>query len=165
MGRRLVIPAVVGLSVALALTGCIANTEILTSSASGAGTSGSSTPTPDTLASEQQTPDQKACTAFFDVLTITANADVALSEGRTSQTERDGWYALAARVLDRIPVHERGPVSDALSELKSIAPAGDGGYEGSAAIGSAEWNTGLDTLSGVCDEVDVELGLAMFTGG
>jgi hypothetical protein len=160
MVRRL-LAASLALSAVVAMSACSA----------GGSTDAAGTPTPEasstiTLASEETSIDQDACTSFFDVLTITANADVALSEGRMAQLEHDGWYPLAVRVLDRIPSDEESAVSDAINNLKSVAPAGDHqGYESFTAIGSAEWNTGLDQLRTACADVDVELGLAMFTGG
>ena len=135
---------------ALALVGCTADSEPALSAPTSAAAS---------------TSDEVTCTAFSDVLTITANADTAVRDGRMAAQEQQGWYRLATRVLDRVPTSGEGDVSNAASELKDAAPAISLGAMASSGIGSAEWNDGLDQLSLACADAGAETAIQMFTGG
>ena len=135
---------------ALALVGCTTESEPAPSAAPSAGAS---------------VTDAVTCTAFSDVLTITANADAGLRDGRMASQEQQGWYRLATRVLDRVPTSGAGVVNDAANALKDAAPIINLGKMSSSGIGSAEWNDGLDQLSFACTDVGFETAVQMFTGG
>ena len=135
---------------ALALSGCTADSAPAVS------------PTPSATAS---TTDAVTCTAFGDVLTITANADAGLRDGRMATQEQQGWYRLATRVLDRVPTNGKSDVSEATAALREAAPVISLGAIASSGIGSAEWNDGLDKLSLACADAGAETAIAMFTGG
>lgn len=135
---------------ALALVGCTADPEPASSAPASASAS---------------TSDEVTCNAFSDVLTITANADTALRDGRMDAQEQQGWYRLATRVLDRVPISGEGDVSDAASALKDAVPALSLGAMASSGIGSAEWNDGLNQLSLACTDAGAETAIQMFTGG
>jgi len=109
--------------------------------------------------------DVTTCTVFGDVLTIVANADVAVSEGRMEAQEQRGWYGLATRVLDRVPTRGEGAVSDALDALKKLAPATAAGATGTPEFGSSEWLRGERELSSACADGGTELTVEGFTGG
>lgn len=111
------------------------------------------------------TTDAETCTAFGDVLTITANADAGLRESRMAIQEQQGWYRLATRILDRVPTSGEGDVSDAVVALKDTAPLINLGAVATTGIGSTEWNKGLDTLSFACTDAGAETAVQMFTGG
>lgn len=149
MIRRLII-ASMALGGAIALTGC---------------TSGAGIAPPGPQASEEPTADHITCTSFGDVLTITANADAGLRDGRMESQEVQGWYRLATRVLDRMPTSGAGPVSDAIGELKDTAPVVSASAMNAAGMGSTEWVVGVDTLSAACTDAGFELAVNMFTGG
>ncbi|MCU1403810.1 MAG: hypothetical protein JWQ43_113 [Glaciihabitans sp.] len=149
MGRQ-VVRVSVALIGALALAGCAANAEPVASAS------------PTSTASSV---DREACEASNDVRTIVANADVGVSDGRMATQEQQGWYRVAARVLDRVQTSGDGAVSDAIAALKEAAPAEAPGAMGTVAIGSDEWNSGLQLLSDACDDVGVEAAIMMFTGG
>ena len=138
------------LASALALVGCTADSEPAPSAPASAAAS---------------TSDAVTCTAFSDVLTITGNADTALRDGRMATQEQQGWYRLATRVLDHVPISGEGEISDAASALKDAAPAIAFGAMASSGIGSAEWNDGLDRLSVACADAGAETAIQMFTGG
>lgn len=150
MSRRQVSFASLVLAGGLALAGCSAGTEPAPSA---------------TPASAGSTTDTMTCTGFNDVLTIAANADAGLRDGRMAAQEQQGWYRLAVRVLDGVPTRGEGAVSDAAAALKNAAPAIDLGAMGTTGIGSAEWNIGLDEMSAACTETDAETAVEMFTGG
>jgi len=150
MGRRHVFIASLVWCGALGLTGCAQDSY---------GTR-SETPTPAPTITDAQT-----CTDFGDVLTIVANADVALSEGRMQAQEHEGWYSLAARVLDRVPARGEGAVSDALTSLKALAPASAQGVGGTPALGTASWGSATQRLNVACADAGAELAVIAFTGG
>ena len=150
MRYRHVLIASFTLAGALALSGCTADFE------------SAANPTPSATAS---TMDVVTCTAFSDVLTITANADAGLRTRRMATQEQQGWYRLATRVLDRVPTSGKGDVSEATTALRDAAPVITNGAMSSSGIGSAEWNDGLEKLSHACADVGVETAIQMFTGG
>ena len=78
--------------------------------------------------------DAAICTAYGDVMTIAENADLALAKGRTEAQERDGWYRLATRVLDRLPSAGDSAVQTAIGELKEIAPVTSGAFGESTGV-------------------------------
>ena len=135
---------------ALALVGCTTGSELAPSASPSAAAS---------------VTDEVTCAAFGDVLTITANADAGLRDGRMASQEQQGWYRLATRVLDRVPTSGSGDVNDATNALKDAAPVINLGGMSSSGIGSAEWNDGLDQFHFACADVGAETAVQMFTGG
>lgn len=111
------------------------------------------------------TTDEITCAGFGDVLTITANADAGLRDGRMAEQEQQGWYRLATRILDGVPTRGEGAVTEVIGALKAAAPAVNLGAVAATGIGSPEWNQGLDDLSMACTEAGTELAVQMFTGG
>lgn len=109
--------------------------------------------------------DEITCAGFGDVLTITANADAGLRDGRMAEQEQQGWYRLATRILDGVPTRGEGAVTEVIGALKAAAPAVNLGAVAATGIGSPEWNQGLDDLSMACTEAGTELAVQMFTGG
>lgn len=79
--------------------------------------------------------------------------------------EQQGWYRLATRELDRIPVSDDSAVNDAISALKSAAPPIKLGAVGSTGIGSAEWGVAAQELQEACRAVGFEAAIEAFTGG
>lgn len=142
--------ATVLMSGALALTGC---------------TAGPDSPPGETPTSAASVTDEATCTAFGDVLTIAANADAGLRDGRMATQEQKGWYRLAARMLDRVPTSGDGAVSDAVIALKDAAPATPQGVMGTTWVGSDAWNSHMEAMSTACSDAGSELGIEMFTGG
>jgi hypothetical protein len=149
MRRSIVYPslAVVGM---LALSGCSAGAE--------------AAPKP-TQTSAVGTTDTATCSGFSDVLTIAANADAGLRDGRMAAQEQEGWYRLATRVLNGVPTRGEGAVSDAVGTLKTVAPLIGPGAMGTTGIGSAEWDSGVQDLSAACTESGAEIAVERFTGG
>ncbi|OLT53549.1 hypothetical protein BJF88_10975 [Cellulosimicrobium sp. CUA-896] len=110
---------------------------------------------PSATPAEAETPDDAAlCTAFGDVLTILENADVGLADGRMEAQERDGWYRLATRVLDRLPSSGDSAVQTAIGDLQA-----------STAVDSPAWGEAERALGAACDDVGAPLAITMFTGG
>ncbi|QUB99080.1 hypothetical protein [Cellulosimicrobium cellulans] len=109
--------------------------------------------------------DAVICTAYGDVTTIAENADLALAEGRMEAQERDGWYRLATRVLDRLPSAGDSAVQTAIGELKEIAPVTSGAFGESTGVRSPEWNDVQGDLGDACDGLGAPLAITMFTGG
>lgn len=99
-------------------------------------------------------------------MTIVENVDLALSDGRMEQQEHDGWYALATRVLDRLPSAGSSAVHTAIGELQEIAPAIPSGA-GTAPTGvrSPEWDEAVSALGTACDDAGAPLTISSFTGG
>jgi len=149
MGHRQVVIVLLALCGTLALTGCATGAD--------------AAPT-ETSASAVAATDEMTCAGFGDVLTITANADAGLRDGRMEEQEQQGWYRLATRVLDRVPVREEGAVSDAMVELKDAAPAIAIGVIETPGIGSAEWDSANQALGDACADVGGP-SIEMFTGG
>jgi hypothetical protein len=143
------------LVVSLAIAGALATS----------GCTGSEIAPPAAVTSAPSITDMVTCAGFNDVLTITANADAGLRDGRMAPQEQQGWYRLATRVLDGVPTRGDGAVSDAADALKNAAPAIKIGTAGTTGIGSAEWESGFQKLSDACSEADVETAIEMFTGG
>lgn len=110
--------------------------------------------------------DAALCTAAGDVLTILENADLGLDTGRMAEQERDGWYQLAARVLDRLPSTGESPVRTAIGELQAIAPGVPPGAAGdTSGVRSAAWVDAEDALEAACDDAGAPLAIGVFTGG
>lgn len=108
-------------------------------------------------------PDEVTCAAFGDVVTILGNVDVALNEDRMGQQEKNGWYALASRVLANVPSADAGPVAEALAAVKAEVPPAQGvervtfGKPGGAVFGA--------DLYEACRAAGFEVVLNGFTGG
>ncbi len=143
--------AVLGVVLVAGLTGC-GSTSVPAEQGETATTSASLT-------------DADACVAFGDVGTIVSNADAGFRDQRMEAQERDGWYRLATRVLDRIKTADAGPVQDALNELKKAAPAVKLGAVLDVDFDSAAWVSAQAALTEACDEVGVEMATEAFTGG
>ncbi|MGC5077075.1 hypothetical protein [Agrococcus sp. DT81.2] len=109
--------------------------------------------------------DAAACEGYGDVLTITANADIALREGRIAQQEHDGWYRLATRVLYRVPHGESDAVRDAIAALRDSARPVASGAGYSTGIGSDAWNEADSLLGAACEDSGTGLAIEAFTGG
>lgn len=150
MRQRHVGITAVALAGALALSGCAAGSEAAPSAEPAAAVS---------------TTDAATCAGFNDVLTITANADAGLRDGRMAAQEQEGWYRLATRVLAGVPTRGDGAVSDAAAALTTAAPAVDLGAMATTGIGSTEWNSGLQEMSTACAAAGAETAVEMYTGG
>ncbi|EYR65091.1 hypothetical protein N866_15215 [Actinotalea ferrariae CF5-4] len=123
-------------------------------------------PSPATPPDDGAPDDAAVCAAFGDVLTIVENADLGLAGGRMEAQERDGWYQLATRVLDRLPSTGGSAVRTAIGELQEIAPAVPaGGYAESTGVRSPEWNDAEGLLGAACDDLGAPLAITVFTGG
>lgn len=109
--------------------------------------------------------DAEACVAFGDVGTIISNADAGFRDQRMEAQERDGWYRLATRVLDRITTADPGPVQNALDQLKKAAPAVKLGAVLDVDFHSSAWANAQGALTEACDKVGVEMATEAFTGG
>ncbi|MGW6227963.1 hypothetical protein ACWFQT_12675 [Cellulosimicrobium cellulans] len=110
--------------------------------------------------------DAAACAAYGDVLTILENADLSLADGRMDAQERDGWYRLVTRVLDRLPSDGDTAVQTAIGELQEVAPAlPPGAFAESTGVHSPEWDDAEGDLGDACDAVGAPLTIDMFTGG
>jgi len=110
--------------------------------------------------------DAAACTAFGDVLTILANADLGLAEGRMAAQEQHGWYKLATRVLDRLPSDAGTAVQTAVGALQAAAPAvPPGAFAESTGVRSPAWSEAEVDLAAACEEVGSPLAIQAFTGG
>lgn len=110
--------------------------------------------------------DAAACTAFGDVLTIAANADLGLAEGRMAAQEQHGWYALATRVLDRLPSDADTAVQSAIGALQAAAPAVPSeAFAESTGVRSPAWSAAEVDLAAACEDVGSPLAIMAFTGG
>lgn len=114
---------------------------------------------------EVETTDVETCVAFGDVITIISNASIALQEGRAETQERDGWYRIATRVLDRIPTTGEGAVHDAITQLREVAPAVEFGVVTGVDFDTMEWADASSALAKACDSEGVEMIIEGFTGG
>ncbi|RZS62206.1 hypothetical protein EV386_2527 [Xylanimonas ulmi] len=107
--------------------------------------------------------DAAACGAVSDIQTIVANADVALSEGRFTVQEQQGWYQLATRALHRIPTGGDGVVSQGVAALQEAVPEIAAGTQAETFdITTDDWNA---ALAEPCAAAGSELSISMFTGG
>ncbi|WP_250445667.1 hypothetical protein [Actinotalea sp. C106] len=100
------------------------------------------------------------------MLTIVENAELGLASGRMEDQERDGWFGLATRVLDRLPSTGESAVQTAIGELQEIAPvipAGAGADP--TGLRSPEWYDAQGALSTACEELGAPLAISVFTGG
>lgn len=133
----------------------------------------STTPPPTSQPEESATPaadepmdDADLCSAYGDVLTILENADLALDSGRMDIQEHEGWYALATRVLDRLPATGTSEVSEAIADLQSIAPAVAPGASGDiGGVRSSDWDDAEESLGSACEGLDTPLTISVFSGG
>jgi hypothetical protein len=141
-------------------------------------TSGSGEPTVSEGTPEVSTPRPikppaaELCDPLSDVLTILANAEVSLREGRSTQMEMDGASHLAARVLHRIPAidtstepSDGGDISTAIGELKSIAPLAALAPGETSYYPSEEWDEAMMSANHACEAAGADLGIMMWTGG
>ncbi|MFD4992042.1 hypothetical protein ACFWI1_08235 [Cellulosimicrobium cellulans] len=119
----------------------------------------------DAAAADDTAEDAAACAAYGDVLTILENADLSLADGRMDAHERDGWYRLATRVLDRLPSDGDSAVQTAIGALQESAPVTSGAPGESIGVHSPEWDAGESDLGDACDDVGAPLAITMFTGG
>ena len=158
MGRTRHLVAGTVLLCGLALAGCTAAETAVASDPSP--TIGS----PVSAVTEPVT-DEETCTAFRDVQTIIFNVDIAEREGRMAEQERNGWYRLAARVLDQVPTGGEGPVSDAVTALREISPAIPRGAVRGTGFGSPEWESALTELHTACTDAGSMVAVEGFTGG
>lgn len=110
--------------VLLGTAGCTASVEPEPSNSENAVVIEMASPGPTPSAAESTAAeDEVTCAAYGDVLTILSNAQIGFFEDRMGKTEKDGWFAIASRVLGNIPSAESGPVADALATLKEDVPA------------------------------------------
>lgn len=106
------------------------------------------------------------CSALSDVMTIVDNADLGLADGRMAEQEREGWYQLATRVIDRIPPSADAVLSQGLADLRATTPPVAAGTKGpSEGIGSPAWHDALASVADTCAAADAELTVSSFTGG
>lgn len=99
-------------------------------------------------------------------MTIVENADLGVAEGRMGTQERDGWYSLATRVLDRLPSSGDSAVQGAIDQLKEAAPAiPSGTFVESIGVGSPQWEGAQELVVTACDDLGVPLAVDVFTGG
>ncbi|MCG7287084.1 hypothetical protein MHY85_14010 [Cellulomonas sp. ACRRI] len=135
----------------------------------GAAGSAASTATPPPAPgspADEAADDAAACTAFGDVLTIIANADLGLAEGRMAAQEQHGWYELATRVLDRLPSDAGTPVQTAIGALQAAAPAVPSeAFAESTGVRAPAWSAAEADLAAACEEVGSPLAIQAFTGG
>jgi len=137
--------------IGLALTGCVSEPS-------------PADPAPSSTVSAQAQ-DGNTCDAFGDVLTVIDNADAGLAERRMEAQERDGWYRVATRVLDRIPTRGTGAVHESIQELRAAAPAVKLGAILPTGIRSGAWSSGLSSLAEACAAEGFDLASEAFTGG
>lgn len=157
--------------VALPALGAIALLVLVTSgcsnaSAAPAATSTAAEPTAESSAApEAAATDEESCAGFGDVMTILHNVGAAVHEQRMSEREREGWYGLATRVLDRVPASGEGVISDALAAMKKAAPPVgiDGGA--TSTIESEAWNAAGEDLREACEAAGHEVVAEGFIGG
>ena len=110
--------------------------------------------------------DVAACAAFADVMTIVENADLGLADGRMATQEHDGWFALATRVLDRLPSSGDSAVQRAIGELQEAAPAAAPGTSADpTGVGSPQWQSAQALLDTACADLGTPLAIDVFTGG
>lgn len=139
----------------LALAGCGTADRSASAAASGSPGPGSVT-----------VQDSEVCSALSDVMTVVDNADSGLADGRMAEQERDGWYRLATRVLDRIPGGDDAVLSQGLADLRATAPPVDAGTRGpTEGIGSPAWHDALASVADTCAAADAELTVESFSGG
>lgn len=128
----------------------------------------SSSPAPSQPAGTDEASSQDAavCSALSDVMTIVDNADLGLADGRMAEQEKEGWYRLATRVLDRIPASDDAVLSQGLADLRATTPPVAAGAKGpSVGIGSPAWHDALASVADTCVAADAELTISSFTGG
>ncbi|MFF7294207.1 hypothetical protein ACFY9N_16880 [Microbacterium sp. NPDC008134] len=109
--------------------------------------------------------DEESCAGFSDVMTILHNVGAAVHDGRMTDQEKSGWYALATRVLDRVPATGEGPISDALTATQEAAPAVAIGAGGSTGIESDAWNAAGGELREACEAEGYQVVAEGFVGG
>jgi hypothetical protein len=109
--------------------------------------------------------DEASCAGVGDVLTILHNVDAAVKDARMSDQERDGWYALAVRVLDRVSASGEGPISDALLAFKPTVPPGPPVEDGASLLESVGAAAEGGTLREACEAAGYEMAIEGFIGG
>ena len=110
--------------------------------------------------------DAEVCSALSDVMTILDNADLGLADGRMAEQEKEGWYQLATRVLDRIPASDDAVLSQGLADLRATTPPVAAGTKGtSEGIGSPAWHDAFASVAETCAAADAELAVQSFSGG
>ncbi|GAB2469990.1 hypothetical protein [Xylanimonas ulmi] len=110
--------------------------------------------------------DTAACAAVSDAQSIVENADIALREGRISDQEQQGWYAVATRVLHRIPSGGDSAVSQGVAALQgTVSEVKAGAWAEPFAIRSNAWGDALRALDEPCQAAGSELSVSMFVGG
>lgn len=150
--------------VLLGASGCTAVGSAATGSASAESTLVTETPAPEQAGPESTAAeDEITCAAYGDVQTIVHNAYVAFSEGRMGQQEKDGWYALASRVLGNIPSADSGQVAESLAALQEAVPAVPDLR--ATNIGSPDVVIPGVPLPEACKEAGFEVYTNAFTGG
>lgn len=107
--------------VLMGVSGCSAGTVPSHAEPSVKPSATATSPSPDPTASVAAI-DKVSCETYSDMLTILQNSDYAFHNNGISPRERDGWYALAFRVIGRAPSAGEGPVATALTTLKTIHP-------------------------------------------
>lgn len=147
----------VAIAFALMLAGCAADHRAVAAG---------STPTPAVSASAAMSvTDAETCEGIGDVVSITFNADVGMSQGRMSVQEQQSWYRLAVRVLGRVPTRGEGSVSEAVADLQAAAPSVPSASAGGAQIGSDEWDSARRVVFESCEAAGAEIWTSAFTGG
>jgi len=107
-----------------------------------------------------------ACEAVSDVMTVAENVAVAVGEARMTAQEQQGWYQVASRMLDRIPVTGDAAVDQGVEGLRAAVPAVAAGARAEPfELTSDAWNEALASLDEPCLAADAELAVSVFTGG
>ncbi len=158
--NRLVLPALGAAALLVLVASGCTNTSPVPAATSTAESAAESSAAPDAVAIDEQ-----SCAGMGDVLTILHNADAAVHDQRMGEREREGWYGLATRVLDRVPASSEGDISDALDAMKKAAPPVgiDGGA--TSTIGSEAWHAAGEDLREACEAAGYEYTTEGFTGG
>lgn len=94
-----------------------------------------------------------ACETVNDAGTIFENAAIGASEGRMADLERQGWFAVGDRLLERIDVSQGGALLDRIEELRQ------------AEYHDADWMEAWTALAEECEKLGVPVGVMVFTGG
>ncbi|MBD3941848.1 hypothetical protein IF188_09095 [Microbacterium sp. NEAU-LLC] len=105
------------------------------------------------------------CEAISDVMTIQDNVDAAVRQGRMGLQERDGWYRLATRELQRIPTQSTSLLSQQLAAFQATIPHTDPGAFTTPVVGTDVWGAAASQLSQLCAAAGHQIILQGFTGG
>ena len=164
----------VALSSALALAGCTASGSPSPARSTGTGPEpavSAAQPSPSPSAGTSAEPDTSAvtdaarCEAISDVMTIRFNVETAVREGRMGPQERDGWYRLATRDLQRIPTQSTSLISQQVAAIQATIPHTDPGALTSPVVGTDAWDAAAPQLSQLCAAAGAQIILQGFTGG